>query len=649
LLWEIVLARSFLSQPRRIAAFLIALFFASLLLLNFSAAYADRPAANAPFYFAPTAKAAAIAPADFFGVVGRDPWYDFNTDPTNPGKPNLAMQESLAQQISLVGARWVRIEFHTESRWDVRGGYIDYGKYDAFINDIAPRYNLKVLALVGADIVSGVNATDADLVYTHLNDPADRPDGTNNYTRFFANRVKEIADHYGDKIGAYEILNEPNSWYGFKANPENIGALMGLTYGLTKPAHPSSSFILGATIATGDPRLDHVSYLTGIYASKTVQNYKQNGAHFEGNLFPFDGVAWHPYFPSAWDSLYTVDQAVKVMRAAGDGQNKIWVTETGYIGNKDNSNCANQPGSEDLAQDQYLRIFYEQAAQRQPDIANVFWFKFEDFYVDGQLVPMGLIHLSTNQYGFSPHGGKITRYKPAYATYMQLAAPTLPIGRVAPPTIQYSAANRSAPYYFDATGHTLSGPFLNYWLKNGGLDLFGYPVTEPYQEIDPGTGRSYTVQWFERERFEYHPENKAPYDVLLGLLGNELISRACRSFAKADPIPLPPAPPTPTPEKGKPTPKPVPTPKPDRVYFKETGHNLVGVFKDYWEQRGGLAIFGYPISEEFGETNPADGQFYVVQYFERARFEYHPEKKGTPYEVELGLLGRQALANRYWR
>lgn len=30
------------------------------------------------------------------------------------------------------------------------------------------------------------------------------------------------------------------------------------------------------------------------------------------------------------------------------------------------------------------------------------------------------------------------------------------------------------------------------------------------------------MQWFERARFEYHPENQAPYDILLGLLGNQL-------------------------------------------------------------------------------------------------------------------------------
>ncbi len=44
----------------------------------------------------------------------------------------------------------------------------------------------------------------------------------------------------------------------------------------------------------------------------------------------------------------------------------------------------------------------------------------------------------------------------------------------------------------------------------------------------------------------------------------------------------------------------------------------------------GLAQYGYPISEEFYEVNPADGQTYVVQYFERVRFEWHPDNIGTP-------------------
>src|SRR5207302_1425657 len=74
------------------------------------------------------------------------------------------------------------------------------------------------------------------------------------------------------------------------------------------------------------------------------------------------------------------------------------------------------------------------------------------------------------------------------------------------------------------------------------------------------------------------------------------------------------------------------------IFFVDTGHNLGGVFLKYWQNHGGLSEFGYPMTEEFKETD-ATGHTYIVQYFQRNRFEYHAEFSGTPYEVELGLLG----------
>lgn len=80
---------------------------------------------------------------------------------------------------------------------------------------------------------------------------------------------------------------------------------------------------------------------------------------------------------------------------------------------------------------------------------------------------------------------------------------------------------------------------------------------------------------------------------------------------------------------------------PDARYFPDTKHSLAYGFRAYWEQHGGVNYFGLPISEEFQERNPADGKMYVVQYFERAKFELHPEFANTPNEIQLGLLGKQ--------
>jgi hypothetical protein len=157
----------------------------------------------------------------------------------------------------------------------------------------------------------------------------------------------------------------------------------------------------------------------------------------------------------------------------------------------------------------------------------------------------------------------------------------------------------------------VSAPFLDYWRTHGGLAIFGYPLSREI-EVKLEDGKTYTVQYFERARFEYHPENAAPDNVLLGQLG--------RAAHPVDP----PA-----------------TPLPAAVYFPETGHNLHTGFRDYWEAHGGLAQFGYPLTEEGVEISATDGKPYTVQYFERARFEWHPENAGTPYEVLLGQLGRQ--------
>ncbi|HSH78251.1 MAG TPA: hypothetical protein VLA19_06935, partial [Herpetosiphonaceae bacterium] len=82
------------------------------------------------------------------------------------------------------------------------------------------------------------------------------------------------------------------------------------------------------------------------------------------------------------------------------------------------------------------------------------------------------------------------------------------------------------------------------------------------------------------------------------------------------------------------------------VCFSVTGRCIRGIFQEYWQRNGGLAQQGYPISDEFDEVNPTDGKTYRTQYFERARFEYHPEN-AAPFDVLLGLLGREQLLARY--
>ncbi|MDQ3929466.1 MAG: CAP domain-containing protein [Chloroflexota bacterium] len=208
---------------------------------------------------------------------------------------------------------------------------------------------------------------------------------------------------------------------------------------------------------------------------------------------------------------------------------------------------------------------------------------------------------------------------------------------------------------FAQNGLCIGEEFRRFWEQNGGLEVFGLPISPPYQapvittntttttkttQTSPDTSVTTTVitttsttsyfltQWFERASFEFHPENKEPYKVLLGRLGDLALRKTDRSpasFARADPK--------------------------SANYFPETGQSVAPQFWLYWRFHGldmgqegvslqeSLGLFGYPISPAITEKL-SDGKEYVVQYFERARFEHHTENADPRYQVLLGLLGK---------
>ena len=190
---------------------------------------------------------------------------------------------------------------------------------------------------------------------------------------------------------------------------------------------------------------------------------------------------------------------------------------------------------------------------------------------------------------------------------------------------------------FNVPGITncIEGRFRQFWEQNGGLPVFGYPITPARQEVNADTGRSHLTQWFERNRFELHPELAAPYDVLLGRLGAEVLEQVGRDWRAEGR------------ESG---------PRDGCVWFEETGHNVCNQsgaagFKHYWESHGlqdprlnayqrSLALFGLPLTAPRMETN-ASGDTVLTQWFERARFEWHSGNP-APYRVLLGLLGHEA-------
>lgn len=160
---------------------------------------------------------------------------------------------------------------------------------------------------------------------------------------------------------------------------------------------------------------------------------------------------------------------------------------------------------------------------------------------------------------------------------------------------------------FGETNQCIRGPIRQYWERNGGLAVFGFPISAQFEAVVEG--RTLQVQWFERDRLEIQPNGL----VTAGRLGVEYLEGFRQEQWRTGTIY--------TPDQGC------------IVTNPATGHQICGAFATYWRNNGGIERFGLPITGERVET--LNGQQYTVQYFERRRFEIHGN------QVLLGLLGRE--------
>jgi len=156
--------------------------------------------------------------------------------------------------------------------------------------------------------------------------------------------------------------------------------------------------------------------------------------------------------------------------------------------------------------------------------------------------------------------------------------------------------------FFAETGHNVSGDFLLYYrsIKNA-QSIFGFPITEQFVR------NGVAIQYFQRARFELHPELPVGQRVTLSDLGKEMLEtgqriRIFNPFACR--------------------------------YYRITGFSVCYSFLDFFKKSGGVAVFGNPISpaQKLNDTT-------IVQYFEKARFEWHPAL-AEGQRVRITDLGR---------
>jgi len=166
----------------------------------------------------------------------------------------------------------------------------------------------------------------------------------------------------------------------------------------------------------------------------------------------------------------------------------------------------------------------------------------------------------------------------------------------------WSSVQAQGIQYFSQTGHNVQGDFLKFY--NAATDpttIYGYPLTEEFIGRD---GRH--VQYFQRARFELHPDLPEGARVTLTNIGRELYVPGTQLN--------------------------VYSPFACRLYT-ETNYAVCFAFLELFDKNGGVAQFGYPISPfEYHEGA-------IVQYFEKARMEWQPSKP-EGQRVILTDLGR---------
>jgi len=300
-----------------------------------------------------------------------------NTDPMNVhGDPSVPELQEL-------GATWVRFTFKDQSAGTVPTAF---DAYDARVQALE-QAGIDVLMILSYDTYPGKPPYDAqDSVWE-------------TYISGFAARCGQIAGHYGERVKAYQIWNEPDlaqvhPGYDPRVDEKNLAYMLRAAYETIKEA--SSATVVVGGLASGDP-----SYLTRV-----------RSAVREAVIYA-DAVGVHPYgqrptptWPSpTWGFGVVGDLVRRYHREAGM---PIWITEVGV-------QAAPVQGE---FPERTFEAINEELSEQAP---NVFWFCWSD----GMVSPYGLVQADGQE-------------KQSYYSFQRFASqPAVPEGPSGPSAVDY--------------------------------------------------------------------------------------------------------------------------------------------------------------------------------------------------------------------
>ncbi len=323
----------------------------------------------------------------------------------------------------------------------------------------------------------------------------------------------------------------------------------------------------------------------------------------------FDVIAIHPYRPNApegtpWRNGQEADMRTE-FRILDDllvryGPKPVWLTELGW-----------NDSQSDVGVDKDTQAFFLVRAYivaiAHPSIEKVFWYDLRNDTEPGASYERPVYNARNYEF----HYGLLNRTYPLDPNRPDLRKPSFLAYR----TMTAMLAGLSLAGVA-ADGNQPEHPGL-FWYRFAGngrrVDvLWRIGDTDHTVQIDCGCREAIVRGW--------NGQTSELFSNLSGPITIDLQSPGAPLYVEYDP---------PVPDGG--------------TRFAATGHTLRGAFRAYWEANGGLARFGYPLTEEMVEPESVTGRPRIVQYFERNRFEHFPEFSNSVYEVQLGRLGDAML------
>jgi len=235
--------------------------------------------ASAPVNVAPNGR---YIPADFTGVV----------------HAGMSANPEEYELINYMGISWILQTFYWD-RIEPEQGQWNFQGYDTFVDNAAAN-NVKVFGVLAYDVYwihedqSRHNAVSADQIHYYLD------------------FVRETAEHFKGRVGAWCIWNEPNFHFWNGTDKEFVELSRQAADAIREV---DSDVILLAGAFNRNVFGLPVSFIRRMFES--------------GAMDKVDGIAFHPYELNASRAIRLYEQFRKIVDKYGFGD-KIWITEMGY-------------------------------------------------------------------------------------------------------------------------------------------------------------------------------------------------------------------------------------------------------------------------------------------------------------------------------